>query len=105
MLASRKLLQRKHSILPQGRGCNRPQHGAAIDFSQSWVLGFEVSRQEGELSLEPAELYPERDVYRHTERQGQVQMQFTKLHDIYALGVVLLEIGKLNQSSITLLNT
>ncbi|KAL9102753.1 MAG: hypothetical protein Q9187_009086, partial [Circinaria calcarea] len=74
---------------------NQPtaHHGTRIDYSQPWILGFDLSRPEGELSLGPTELYPERDVYRHPERQGEVRMQFTKLHDIYALGVVLLEIG------------
>ena len=65
-----------------------------VDYSQPWILGFDLSRPEGELSFGPAELYPERDVYRHPDRQGQVRMQFTKTHDIYAFGVVLLEIGK-----------
>lgn len=35
----------------------------------------------------------DRDVYRHPERQGQPQKMFNKIHDIYALGVVLLEVG------------
>jgi hypothetical protein len=34
-----------------------------------------------------------RDVYRHPERQGRPQKLFKKVHDIYALGVVMLEIG------------
>ena len=63
-------------------------------YHEPWILGFESSRPEGELSYGPTEIYPERDVYRHPDRQGQVKMQFTKLHDIYALGVILLEIGK-----------
>ncbi|KAF8853248.1 hypothetical protein BDZ45DRAFT_748759 [Acephala macrosclerotiorum] len=32
-------------------------------------------------------------VYRHPDRQGMPEARFNKLHDIYALGVVLLEIG------------
>ena len=65
-----------------------------VQYSEPWILGFESSRPEGELSYGPTELDPQRDVYRHPDRQGQVRVQFTKLHDIYALGVVLLEIGK-----------
>lgn len=76
------------------------QQEPPVDYSQSWVLGFDLSRPEGELSLGPTELYPERDVYRHPDRQGQVRMQFTKLHDIYALGVVLLEIGKSTRTAV-----
>ncbi|KAK2801814.1 hypothetical protein FQN50_007559 [Emmonsiellopsis sp. PD_5] len=35
----------------------------------------------------------EPNMYRHPERQGAPTRQFTRVHDIYALGVVLLEIG------------
>lgn len=36
---------------------------------------------------------PEPNLYRHPERQGKPTRQFQRRHDIYALGVVLLEIG------------
>lgn len=36
---------------------------------------------------------PDYDVYRHPERYGEPDTSFTKTHDIYSLGVVLLEIG------------
>lgn len=42
-----------------------------------------------------------RDVYRHPARQGNPTQMFSKIHDIYALGVVLLEIG-LWQPALTL---
>ncbi|KAI9773189.1 MAG: hypothetical protein M1840_008310 [Geoglossum simile] len=64
-----------------------------IDYSQPWVLGFEFSRPEVFFSAGPADFCATRDVYRHPERQGQPEKPFTKIHDIYALGVVLLEIG------------
>jgi hypothetical protein len=35
----------------------------------------------------------EANLYRHPERQGKPKRQFSRIHDIYALGVVLLEIG------------
>ncbi|KAL6909113.1 hypothetical protein GGI43DRAFT_394623 [Trichoderma evansii] len=35
----------------------------------------------------------EANLYRHLERQGKPKRQFSRIHDIYALGVVLLEIG------------
>lgn len=35
----------------------------------------------------------EGNLYRHPERQGKPKRQFSRIHDIYALGVVLLEIG------------
>jgi hypothetical protein len=72
-----------------------------IDYSQPWVLGFNFSRPEAFFSAGPADFSPTRDIYRHPERQGQPEKIFTKIHDIYALGVVLLEIG-LWESAITL---
>ncbi|KAI1350385.1 hypothetical protein F5Y01DRAFT_286160 [Xylaria sp. FL0043] len=35
----------------------------------------------------------DRDVYRHPQRFGKPSYYFTKVHDVYSLGVVLLEIG------------
>ena len=39
-----------------------------------------------------------RNVYRHPHRQQSPTEVFNKIHDIYALGVVLLEIGKVSHS-------
>ena len=66
---------------------------ATIDYTEPWVLGFMFSRPESFFSAGPADFFPARDIYRHPERQGQPQETFKKIHDIYALGVVLLEIG------------
>ncbi|OMP87512.1 hypothetical protein BK809_0007599 [Diplodia seriata] len=72
-----------------------------IDYGKPSVLGFEYSRPEGGFTLCLADSNPERDVYRHPDRQGTPAKHFSKIHDIYALGVVLLEIG-LWQQAITL---
>lgn len=64
-----------------------------LDYSQPWVMGFEFSRAEDDISLGVKDSCLERDVYRHPDRQRAPTKHFTKLHDIYALGVVLLEIG------------
>ncbi|RDL32383.1 uncharacterized protein BP5553_08839 [Venustampulla echinocandica] len=66
---------------------------STIDYSQPWVLGFEYSRPESDFSLGITDVCLARDIYRHPVRQGQPGMMFNKIHDIYALGVVLLEIG------------
>ncbi|KAI9764409.1 MAG: hypothetical protein M1840_008432 [Geoglossum simile] len=69
---------------------------AQLDFGQPWVLGFECSRPDIHRSVPGTagpDPNPERDVYRHPERQGTPEVHFTKSHDIYALGVVLLEIA------------
>ncbi|KAF2202012.1 hypothetical protein GQ43DRAFT_471252 [Delitschia confertaspora ATCC 74209] len=73
----------------------------SINYTNPSVLGFEFTRPELDFSAGFADLCIERDVYRHPERQGRPGRMFTKAHDIYALGVVLLEIG-LWQRAITL---
>ncbi|KAH8646464.1 hypothetical protein BGZ60DRAFT_553738 [Tricladium varicosporioides] len=72
---------------------NTGKTSEVVNFSQPWVLGFEFSRPEDFFSAGPADFCAARDVYRHPERQGRPEARFNKLHDIYALGVVLLEIG------------
>ena len=72
---------------------SNPSQTHDVDFSEPWVLGFEYSRPELDFSAGFGDINVNRDVYRHPERQGQPQKMFNKIHDIYALGVVLLEIG------------
>ncbi|KAL3421517.1 hypothetical protein PVAG01_07961 [Phlyctema vagabunda] len=69
-----------------------------IDYGEPWVLGFEYSRPEADFSLGITDICIERDIYRHPVRQGQPGMMFNKIHDIYALGVVLLELGLWEQA-------
>ena len=70
------------------------ENQAEVDLRQPWIFGFEFSRRESFFSAGFIDTCPERDVYRHPERQGVPLTTFKKTHDIYALGVVLLEIGK-----------
>lgn len=65
-----------------------------LDLTQPWIFGFEFSRPDSFFSAGFIDICPDRDVYRHSERQGQPLTTFKKIHDIYALGIVLLEIGK-----------
>jgi tRNA A-37 threonylcarbamoyl transferase component Bud32 len=65
-----------------------------VDYSQPYLCGFEYSRESGAPStcrfVENFEL----NVYRHPDRQGTIPSKFhRKEHDIYAYGVLLLEIG------------
>jgi len=64
-----------------------------LSWNEPWVLGFESSRPDSFFSAGRADYCAARDVYRHPDRQGRPEQVFNKLHDIYALGVVLLEIG------------
>ncbi|KAK4222139.1 hypothetical protein QBC38DRAFT_460730 [Podospora fimiseda] len=78
---------------------NSPQDGeknsleSRITLSEPWVFGFEFSRPDPFFSDGRPDICLSRDVYRHPERQQRPTHQFSKIHDIYALGVVLLEIG------------
>ncbi|KAJ5150826.1 uncharacterized protein N7482_010078 [Penicillium canariense] len=57
------------------------------------LVGFEYSRQESDFSDQFGESDIKRNVYRHPTRWGQPTNRFEKIHDLYALGVILLEIG------------
>ena len=71
----------------------------SMDLTQPGVFGFEFNRPDSFFTAGFIDSCPERDVYRHPERQGQPLTTFKKIHDIYALGIVLLEMGKPNIST------
>ncbi|KAJ6128463.1 hypothetical protein N7471_009680 [Penicillium samsonianum] len=85
---SDNILLLPHSIEDEQLGTH-----VAVNYPEPWVLGFEFSRPEPFFSMGRADFEPARDIYRHPDRQGQPTEMFKKIHDIYALGVVLLEIG------------
>ncbi|OQD73726.1 hypothetical protein PENDEC_c014G04212 [Penicillium decumbens] len=60
-----------------------------ISYLSDW--GYARSVQQGTDMRSDFEVEP--NLYRHPSRQGRPTQQFSRLHDIYALGVVLLEIG------------
>jgi hypothetical protein len=64
-----------------------------IDFTEPFIQGFEFARPDSDPSLGRPTRNPYFDVYRHPSRQGPAQEGHRKIHDYYALGVVLLEIG------------
>ncbi|KAK5445378.1 hypothetical protein LTS15_010159 [Exophiala xenobiotica] len=64
-----------------------------IDFSSPWIFGFEFSRLDVAITAAHVDFLPERDIYRHPQRQGYPEVTFQRIHDIYSLGVILLEIG------------
>ncbi|XDG00623.1 hypothetical protein ABKA04_000238 [Annulohypoxylon sp. FPYF3050] len=76
-----------------------PTSGESLNFSEPWVLGYEFSRPESYFSQGQSDRCPTRDVYRHPDRQGRPTQLFNKVHDIYSLGVVLLEIGLWQQAT------
>jgi hypothetical protein len=62
-------------------------------FTSPMLQGFDFSRPNTKPSLEPYVQSLEADVYRHPDRQGPSCDGHRKVHDLYSLGVVLLEIG------------
>ncbi|EAW08781.1 uncharacterized protein ACLA_097190 [Aspergillus clavatus NRRL 1] len=63
--------------------------GQIVAYLGDW--GYARSVQQGTDMRSDFEVEP--NLYRHPNRQGKPTHQFQRLHDIYALGVVLLEIG------------
>ena len=65
----------------------------AWDFSKPFLGGFQYSRRESDISdgLEVEDI--QRNVYRHPSRQKTLLERHDASHDIYAYGVLLLEIG------------
>jgi Prion-inhibition and propagation len=65
------------------------KRGQTLAFLGDW--GYARPEQGGTEMKSDFEIEP--NLYRHPERQGKPTRQFSRSHDIYALGVVLLEIG------------
>ena len=64
-----------------------------IDFSKPYLCGFEYTRQSYRISAVKSKQDFYFDVYRHPTRQGLPTIRHHPEHDLYALGVVLLDIG------------
>ena len=75
----------------------RVDRGIQFDWGAPYVVGFDSSRSHtgdsDQLTHGRKEL-PIR-VYTHPDRQSREYIRYQKLHDVYSLGVVLLEIGRL----------
>ena len=71
------------------------EHGGTklVNYGEPWLFGFNFSRPESYFSDGLADYSPVNEIYRHPERQGRPEKPFMKVHDIYSLGVILLEIG------------
>lgn len=70
------------------------QENDTCDFKSPYLTDFEFSRPvQGLTRLLPQAVDMEHEVYRHPDRHGMPGTGFNKMHDVYSLGVVLLEIG------------
>lgn len=57
------------------------------------LSGFEIARPENDFSGGTRTLELQKNLYRHPQRQQTPSRPFTKTDDLYAIGVILLEIG------------
>ncbi|KAL8864905.1 MAG: hypothetical protein Q9174_007171 [Haloplaca sp. 1 TL-2023] len=57
------------------------------------LSGFEYSRLDNDFTAGHPDFELQRNIYRHPQRWDQPKESFSKIHDIYSFGVVLLEIG------------
>ena len=65
-----------------------------IDFSKPWLMGYGSSRSVSSSSVKIFDQNPIHNLYRHPDRWGSTPKgRFDKIHDMYSLGVVLLEIS------------
>ena len=65
-----------------------------IRYCEPWLFGYGNSRPDTSLSIDMYDENPIRNLYRHPDRWGLLPVaSFRKVHDIYSLGVVLLEIA------------
>jgi hypothetical protein len=67
--------------------------GDRWDFGAPLLHGFDFARPNGKTSIGRYVENIRLDIYRHPERQGEVRDGHKKEHDLYSLGIVLLEIG------------
>lgn len=81
---------------------SQPQHAdeaeeagesPAYDFSRPHLFGFDTSRPGSDPSEITREFRRPNQLYTHPARWGRPKDTFSVLHDAYALGVVLLEVG------------
>lgn len=66
---------------------------AALLRAELRICGFEASRPSADSSLGPYDNELAKNLYRHPNRWGTPREIFTQVHDVYSLGVILLEIG------------
>lgn len=67
--------------------------GDSLLLKSPYLVDFEYSRPESGSTLRLRDNDDEKNFYRHPEIQDIARSSFSKIHDLYSLGVVLLEIA------------
>ncbi|KAI0547663.1 hypothetical protein F4679DRAFT_586334 [Xylaria curta] len=105
-----KAIQKWHSVGWVHQGINshnilffRSKITGELDYHHPFLHGFDFARPNFDRSIGFAMDDIAFNVYRHPSRQGTVRQGHRKIHDLYSLGVVLLEIG-LWQTAKSMLN-
>ncbi|KAI8625883.1 hypothetical protein F5Y19DRAFT_240196 [Xylariaceae sp. FL1651] len=95
-----KAIQKWHSVGWVHQGINshnvlffRSKVTGELDYLHPFLHGFDFARPNLDPSIGLAMDDIAFNVYRHPGRQGTVRQGHRKIHDLYSLGVVLLEIG------------
>ena len=65
----------------------------SVDFSSPWLFGFEYARAADAGTKLDEDHSHFRNLYRHPQRWSRPTVPFTRAHDIYSLGVMLLEVA------------
>ncbi|KAF1828902.1 hypothetical protein BDW02DRAFT_511219 [Decorospora gaudefroyi] len=65
----------------------------SVDLAEPRIAGFEYARPESDFSSASPQHDLSENLYRHPARWGVPRERFGKSHDMYALGVILFEIG------------
>ncbi|KAL8710937.1 MAG: hypothetical protein Q9220_004536 [cf. Caloplaca sp. 1 TL-2023] len=81
------------SLLGRSQESVQENAAASVILSNPWLFGFETSRHEDDDSDLKTDYSIENNAYRHPERWGKPDIRFEKAHDVYALGVTLIEIA------------
>ncbi|KAI0471819.1 hypothetical protein GGR56DRAFT_93512 [Xylariaceae sp. FL0804] len=75
------------------RAASDGKKATAIDYGMPFLHGFEYARPDPDPSIGHPSSNEKADHYRHPEVQGPGRRRYLKPHDLYSLGVVMLEIG------------